>query len=78
MIREGTQVDRGDYLCEYLGKDAYNQLTFENVARLVDQRKLSLIYENPEFRLYRIHKFNNNGVAPGPRPVADHPQLPTL
>ena len=57
LITEANQLNRGDYLCVYIPrKDASNQVRSDDIARLFIGGKLSLVYENVDFRLYRINK----------------------
>jgi len=78
MISEAVRLSSGDYLCEYLGEDAYNQLSFDTIARLVKEGRLGLMYQNPDFRLYRIHKSTNNRALPDSQPAAVHARIPPL
>ena len=53
------QVDKlalGDYLCLYLHKNDYHQIEKKEVASLLEEDKIRLLYENTDFRLYRIIK----------------------
>lgn len=56
QIEFPSKIDRGDYLCLYLGPDAYQQISAQQADELVKSSQLSLVYANGEYRLYRILK----------------------
>jgi hypothetical protein len=59
LIKEASQLKRGDYLCVYLRKDADDQVKSDDIARLLKEGQLSLVYQNVDFRIYRISKSHN-------------------
>jgi len=56
VIKKADQLNRGDYLCVYLRKDASSQLTSNDIARFLGEGRLRQMYENVDFRVYRINK----------------------
>lgn len=56
MIDKVAQLDRGDYLCLYLREDAVDQVSTVEVQRLVEQSAASIVYENDDFKVYRLRK----------------------
>ena len=70
--RRSVQVDNphnltlGSHLCIELGNDAGNlQLSDGTVQQLLEDQKLHLIYQNSDFRLYRILNLYDNSMRPG-------------
>jgi hypothetical protein len=62
MIKEADKIIRGDYLCVYLREDAYNQVTLDDVGGLLEKGKLTPVYQNADFRVYRINKSHNKST----------------
>jgi hypothetical protein len=64
MIDKVEQIGRGDYLCLYLRKDAVDQVPDVEVQRLVEQKAAWIVYENDDFKVYRLgmecDNFSNN------------------
>jgi len=64
MIDKVEQLGRGDYLCLYLRKDAVDQVPDVEVQRLVEQKAAWIVYENDDFKVYRLgmecDNFSNN------------------
>ena len=56
LIREANELNRGDYLCVYLRQHGASQVTSDDIARLLKEGQLSLVYQNVDFRVYRISK----------------------
>jgi hypothetical protein len=54
VLREEDQVMRGDYLCMYVGGRVYDQVSVEAVEALVAEGAARLLYENSDFRVYRL------------------------
>jgi hypothetical protein len=54
MIDKVEQLGRGDYLCLYLRKDAVDQVLDVEVQRLVEQKAAWIVYENDDFKVYRL------------------------
>jgi len=54
MIDKVEQLDRGDYLCLYMRENAYNQVPDVEVQSLIEHKSVCLVYENDDFKLYRI------------------------
>jgi hypothetical protein len=56
-IIEVNRLSRADYLCMFVkdGAEPYKmQITHEELRPLFDQGKIQLVYENKEFRIYRL------------------------
>lgn len=51
-----SEIGRGDYLCLYLGPDAYQQISPQQASDLVKDGILEMVYSNEEFILYRVIK----------------------
>jgi hypothetical protein len=68
QVDSTSEIDRGDYLCLFLGPEAYQQITAEQATELVKAGELKLIYTNGEYNLYRILK-------PIPLVLADPPAV---
>jgi hypothetical protein len=63
-IIEANRLSRADYLCMFVkdGAEPYKmQITHEELRSLFDQGKIQLVYENKEFKVYRLtdNKKNN-------------------
>jgi hypothetical protein len=56
LIDQVDKVTLGDYLCLYLHKNDYHQIGKWEVLSLLEEDKIRLLYENTDFRLYRIIK----------------------
>lgn len=56
MVDRAEQLSRGDYLCLYLRKSAYNQVQDGKVEHLLARGAVRLEYENDDFKVYRITK----------------------
>jgi hypothetical protein len=54
MIKRVEELPRGDYLCMYMRPDAYHQVPDTAVDDLVKEGVANLVYENRDFRLYRL------------------------
>ncbi len=74
MIYKSEQLSRGNYLCIYMRKDAYSQLTPARAEELVRRAEAALIYENPDFRVYSLDSSRVSKTATnGPRIECDQP-----
>jgi len=62
LIREANELNRGDYLCVYLRQHGASQVTSDDIARLLKEGQLSLVYQNVDFRVYRISKSHNKST----------------
>lgn len=56
MIDRSDQLHRADYLCVYLGPDAYDQLAADDLGNLLSTGNLRLMLQNDCFKVYRLHK----------------------
>lgn len=56
MVNRPEDLSKGDYLCMYMGEDAYDQLPKGTVERLLGEGRLERLYANPEFQVYRVRK----------------------
>ena len=59
------ELSGGDYLCLYLKRGKYSQVSFGAIMQLSEQGAARLIYENSEFRVYRLtegHKEPHNNA----------------
>lgn len=54
MTNKMKELSRGDYLCLYLKGGTYDQVTPDAIIRLSEEGAARLIYENSEFRVYRL------------------------
>ena len=54
MIDKIEELSRGDYLCLYLKGGTYCQVSPDAIIDFSEQGAARLIYENSEFRLYRL------------------------
>jgi hypothetical protein len=53
MLRTKAELSRGDYLCVYLAQ-VRDQVSPDTVQDLLKQRAALLIYENSEFKVYKL------------------------
>jgi len=65
MIKRAEQLRRWDYLCLYLRRDGYNQVSEIHADSLCENGIARLIFANADFKIYRLRKegndFNNKG-----------------
>ena len=54
MINSEEELVRGDYLCLYLKEGSSYQVDLDAVGRLSERGAAKLIYENSDFRVYRL------------------------
>jgi hypothetical protein len=54
VVDNPSALERGDYLCFHVMKRPYYQLSLKDVVRLVNEGRLFQVFENPDFRVYRI------------------------
>jgi hypothetical protein len=54
MTGKVEELKRGDYLCMYLRDDAYDQLTYGDIASLEQEGRVQPVYQNKDFRVFRI------------------------
>jgi hypothetical protein len=47
-------LPRGDYLCLYTATRTTDQVPTAAIGPLVEQKAARLVYENSEFRVYRL------------------------
>lgn len=66
MINRVDQLGCGDYLCLYLKPDAYAQVSHAEVERLLAQRAAWIVYENDDFKVYRLDKMWDHTHNRGP------------
>ena len=55
LVNRIEDVSRGDYLCLYRRKDAYDQIAPAAVRHLLERRAARLIYQNSDFLIYRLN-----------------------
>jgi hypothetical protein len=53
MLRTKEELSRGDYLCVYLAQ-VRDQVSPDTVQNLLKQHVALLIYENSEFKVYKL------------------------
>ena len=56
MTTKTADLSSVDYLCLYLGQDAYNQVSPDAISDYSRQGSAQLIFENIHFRVYRLTK----------------------
>ena len=56
MIDRSDQLHRADYVCFYLGADAYDQLAAAELGNLLSAGDLRLMFQNDGFKVYRLDK----------------------
>jgi hypothetical protein len=56
MVSKVSDLNKGNYLCIYLGEDAYDQLPYNIISSLVNKGTLDPIYVNRHFAIYQIGK----------------------
>ena len=54
IIDQVDKLMQANYVCLYLHNDAYHQIRKEDVVSLLEDDKICLVYQNMDFRLYRI------------------------
>jgi hypothetical protein len=54
MLRTKEELSRGDYLCLYLTAQIRDQVSPETMQDLLKQESALLIYENSEFKVYKL------------------------
>ena len=54
VVDKPAEVDRGDYLCYYVIKEPFYELSLADVARLVEGGRLVPVFANADFRVYRV------------------------
>ena len=54
MIDDVHQLERGDYVCLYLGPKAYDQVPPGAVEKLEEQGVVRLFFSNGEFAIYEL------------------------
>jgi len=78
MINKVEQLSRGDYLCLYLGSDSYDQVSVAAVEELRREGAARLVYENSDFRVYRLRNVrkepHNNALHTDGDSAALHPR----
>ncbi len=65
MVNRPEDLSRGDYLCIYMGEDAYDQLPKGTVAVLLGEGMLERLYANPGFEVYRVMKTVHGHIPRG-------------
>ena len=53
MLRTKAELSRGDYLCVYIAQ-VRDQVSPDMVQELLKQQAALLIYENSEFKVYKL------------------------
>ena len=59
MIDQVDKIIQGDYFCQYLRVDGHNQIGNHDVISLLEKEIIRLIYQNKDFKLYRIIKYRS-------------------
>jgi hypothetical protein len=54
LVNRVGQLSRGDFLCLYLREDAYDQVTEEDLEPLIAKGEMHTVFENSDFKVYRI------------------------
>jgi len=77
--RTGFMTDRpellaaADFLCFYLGEDAYDQITAEQLEAARSSGRLLPVYRNAAFEIYRVRERACGGASSA---TSDHPSVP--
>jgi hypothetical protein len=65
MIREAEAIGRGDLFCYYRGANARFQPPLSKIEQYAGAGALSLVFENRDFRVYRVRTNGTEPTRPG-------------
>jgi hypothetical protein len=59
MINKVEQLSLGDYLCLYTRQVGDDQVSSVEIQQLIEQKAALIVYENEDFKLYRLRKISD-------------------